>query len=1690
MTDPISILRDSLQKYYLSYLRTAIPLSNAKLDEERDSLFEEMANKDSESLWKLPYFELIPSYPQGCRLSEISSLPKDFASFAKLGLFPPEYLYLHQEKAIRTILDSDKHLLVTTGTGSGKTECFMLPLFASLIKYKQKQTKRSKCVKALLLYPLNALVEDQMARLRKACNTTEARTWIQNACQGDKITFARYTGITPSSRNGSEDSKLLQRNWNDFNSMSDQEVSREIAVKLVNTDPDSSELWNREDILSNQPDILITNYSMLNVMLMRRKEEIIFTNIKQWLNESKSNVFYLIIDELHTYRGTPGTEVAQLLKLLLNRIGCSPNSPQVRILATSASISNEDKKFVCHFFGYGDSEFDKRFVHVDNPKTDSASLISDLELNPNSFLSCNIDDLSSMEASAINQKHQLDTRIRSILRTPCSFHDLVKGLFHCCTDDAEKATQNILCLIKKAVEDDALKLSLRIHYFFRNIDMLYACSNKECSEVSPDFSYSGRMIGKLYSSPIKRCKCGGHVYPLTICRICGEVGFEGFRRKDNTFIDTFSPDEEVDQTKVFLLPFRPEFEGGKWESSSWMRCSFDSKTGKIKESGSRRHGNYLCYIAQNDYPDYCPACEASSPSSNTGRRTNRLSNAPQKTKMPPFTRHSTSRNKVNQLFADRLFKLLKEQELGSHKLILFSDSRQGAAKIAAGIELDHYRDILRSLVVQNLENIKKERESIKEALRSNYLPRRQAFAIGSQLENVLMIKSDTVGDALEGRESALQEIDKRLSIITFNDVSNGIFNKLLELGVCPAGPKPSCYISPDGCIKWYDLINSTNRDFNKDQIDGYKRVLMSELQHEILRVFFPASRRSFEALQLGRICYDESPEDEVANTFIRLLGENNMINGYEYLKTSIPKSITRYFERCGKKASIDSLRNLFSTNGTFVPNYIALSGEHLVVIPYDEKHDKTWICGKCRTIHLQPSNGICVNCLGTLNENSIVNSSDSLSKNYYYLLAKEKDHFRLHCEELTGQTDKVDSITRQRLFQNLLLPNEEFFKNALQIDLLSVTTTMEAGVDIGSLNAVVLCNVPPQRFNYQQRVGRAGRRGSAWSFALTIAGSNSHDYAYFNDPQPIISGDPAPLYIDIDNKTIIKRMVQKEILRRAFKSLSLSPDSSSVHGDFGKTIEWTETRRNKIQSYIDKNQDVLCDIIKVVSCGSVLSKEEIESIQRDISHNLCKEISLCANNRKEFPQELLSEVLANAGILPIFGFPTKTRNLYLQRPRELPTRENVIVQELEKAINSFAPGNEVVKDKKVYTVSGLVDWTRQNGRICSEDGRGFQRIVFSCPECGYFRFLENKQELTKCPVCNYSTDPISTFTPLGFCVETQTKNYNEKMNLVTPNYKTQIYHDIKKEDFISIENTNLTAAGKIDAQIYLLNDNGGELFHFTEDTNCPGKWKIIDKDSQNDIFTEDAGLLASRTTSVLCLRLHKIPAELDLNPLSKNVASAYVSMGFLLRKAACDFLDINTNELDVDFHAVKSVDDSSLDESLVGEIFLSDKMENGAGFCDYLLRETKCIKENLLDVFVSSKSSHMRNFFDNHDCFLSCYKCLKDYYNQYRHDLLNWRLGMDLVYLASNPDIQICFALPHWKQFVSKYFTSARIFDRNYLLLDHANKILIKHPLWSSLYVEQLKQNGHLDDYSVKPVFSYISDMSGTDLSSVCSMEL
>ena len=313
-----------------------------------------------------------------------------YKAFCVAGLVGDFPLYQHQIDMIKNYAIG-KNCIITTGTGSGKTESFLLPLFAYLTKqisiWKLKPEKESKfnwfidstrhtnngtahytakpqrenstrkaSIKAIILYPMNALVDDQMTRLRKALDSKEAESFYSEFCENHRIYFGQYNGATPISSeiNSQEKHNELREKlnelllyWNKINEVIvSGYLSQDEIEDIIYTSQKigGSELLSRYDMQETPPDIFITNYSMLNIMLMRNREDSIFVKTKEWLAEDKeNNIFHLIVDELHLNRGSSGTELALLLKLVEYRLGLYPGHPQLKVLASSASLDPNDE---------------------------------------------------------------------------------------------------------------------------------------------------------------------------------------------------------------------------------------------------------------------------------------------------------------------------------------------------------------------------------------------------------------------------------------------------------------------------------------------------------------------------------------------------------------------------------------------------------------------------------------------------------------------------------------------------------------------------------------------------------------------------------------------------------------------------------------------------------------------------------------------------------------------------------------------------------------------------------------------------------------------------------------------------------------------------------------------------------------------------------------------------------------------------------------------------------------------------------------------------------------------------------------------------------------------------------------------------------------------------------------------------
>ncbi len=432
----------------------------------------------------------------------------------------------------------------------------------------------------------------------------------------------------------------------------------------------------------------------------------------------------------------------------------------------------------------------------------------------------------------------------------------------------------------------------------------------------------------------------------------------------------------------------------------------------------------------------------------------------------------------------------------------------------------------------------------------------------------------------------------------------------------------------------------------------------------------------------------------------------------------------------------------------------------------------------------------------------------------------------------------------------------------------------------------------------------------------------------------------------------------------------------------------------------------------------------------------------------------------------MFGFPTRVRSLYHSEPRRLPAEE-AIGRNLEIALSQFAPGSQTVKDKTVHTSVGVVDYHWDRGRVVTGDGRGFRAEVGKCDTCGALLANPGPDEQT-CSICGSSFYAcVEAWEPKDFMTEPGGEtDFDGSFDWTPRAGAVRLCSDTPRGELHVAKGTNL-AYSSMEGEVRSVNDNGGDLFQF-EKLRSPRVWVVRGELQADWQETSTAGsgvsvaLLAKRFAELLLLRQHAVPAALELSRVDAGgvdaggvyARAAYLSWGFLLRSAACASLDIDTDELEVNIRPVRERGGTCW------EVYLMDRLENGAGYASHLAQESN-LRRHLLDPLLPGGSVRELLVGDDHaECDSSCYDCLRDYYNGEIHSILDWRLGLDLAELAADGAFVPSLSAGHWTKVVDLAQASLqRILGEGQpgrfgglpglLEPDGRPQVLLVHPLWS-----------------------------------------
>ncbi|MGW2204493.1 helicase-related protein [Streptomyces sp. NPDC001774] len=660
-------------------------------------------------------------------------------------------------------------------------------------------------------------------------------------------------------------------------------------------------------------------------------------------------------------------------------------------------------------------------------------------------------------------------------------------------------------------------------------------------------------------------------------------------------------------------------------------------------------------------------------------------------------------------------------------------------------------------------------------------------------------------------------------------------------------------------------------------------------------------------------------------------------------------------------------------------------------------------------------------------------------EDYYAWMARNGiGKFRLNTAELTGQTDRIEAQGRQARFQGVFL-NEAEHVLPDTLDVLSVTTTMEAGVDIGPLSVVLMANMPPTRFNYQQRVGRAGRRDSPVALAVTVCRGRSHDEHYFQDPKRIADAPTPRPYLSTEMRDIYQRILTAEVLRRAFEAVRANaPDDATpdptrnVHGQFGLAQDWPSVNRD-IQAWIDAE----CDQVRALA-AALASRTRGSGTVDDAVHwvaaDLVGDITRIASSHRGHRD--LSQRLAEAGLLPMFGFPTSARYLYTNRPHESYPwpPAGAVDRSLDIAIAQFAPGAETVKDGKVHTAVGIVAY-EPHGKSPSAtaDPLGDAQPIGLCRACGH---LSEGVEppigpdcgtrvsfCTACGADDGSYREVELRVPAGFFTGGTSRDFDGNFAWRARSLSPRTAADLDTGAPRRLAADGIVVhAGK--GRRYAVNDNGGRLFEFVPvrptskwsgafveaEAATYAPWLSSDRAADGEriitaigaVQQTDLFLLGPKAGEIpalgLRLNLACVPQSTEFPDDRSGRRAAWYSLAALLRVSAGDILQVQPNEIAAGIHGAGSA--SSQARTFA---FLSDTLDNGAGYCTHLAEP---------DVFHQLMESVDRNLekfragAHGLDCRGSCYECLRDYTNRAYHTLLDWRLASDLLAIlrSTRPD--------------------------------------------------------------------------------------
>ena len=1161
--NPLTFNRQVLQQF-LRYQRTTFPLADPDLAKQA-AVFLDPSNPESTPLRAEPWLSVSRPFETGRSLAELTDAPTPLEQRvhpAILSLFNMPNLYAHQDDALCSLM-ANRNVLVSTGTGSGKTEAFLLPIIDHCLKLRDAGEPDG--LTALLIYPMNALASDQLDRLR-------------GLLAGTGISYGLYVGLTPHEE--ADVSNVIQlkdgEGGEELQELREKNVDRhELTVVPF------EERLSREAMAERPPRILLTNVNQLELLLTRGKDHGIFRD---------APLKYLVMDEAHTYTGARGAEVAALIRRL-KAISKPPESGLLSIgtsaTLTDPNLDSEDpdlpaKLFAHRFFGVDVDSVDvigERYQEENwpSPDPDSGPLGSEGPSLHDNILACIEEDI---DVEAINEllpalslqplthgdsgkqlhdqllKHPVVQAIGKALTEPRSLSDTVSQVWDILgrsslPDDRDQHEVLLfMALAAIAVDGDTPLLRPTIHAFIQGLQGMAGTlgDHKEnptqCAiELHPSEKAARENI------PHDGTETPLHPFPMLCCPSCGQHVLEAFvddlvmektqisggQAHDTNILWKRQPDELAEHR--ILLTNRFVVEEASEEESIEDRLD------------RRRHPVHVCRgcgSLHDSTQNHCSGCglgqsllpmwaltNAGTQSGATGRILVCPSCKARGFDYPSLRREPYRPIKAIGVADVHILgqEMLRAADKGHRKVIIFSDNRQDAA-FQAGWMRDHARRYrLRQVLFNQLRSLHEENDT--------------PVAIGDLVQAIHSHLSDT-GDG----ELARQLVPEVFASEVEEAFSNRLKKELMRyLHMFVIRELATSARQRMGLEAWglmlavYHGLNEEDEDIKNSataiglSASDLVSVLNSLLDHlRRKRIFY------YEAEHIFTRSWHNGCE-EVQKKYINLLPPPV---GIKLQKSELEKGNTKivgFITEIGQTHAYGYLRKLFGeadhakpatqavwdllvSKGWLEPVTVLdakgkamkgmaglyqVSASKMGLVP----HDHRYRCDTCRQVW--PRSGpqrICIthNCKGRC-------SKEYLSEDNYDLSLLLGELVILTPEEHTAQVPSEQREVIERSFKD---PNGS-------VNCLVATPTLEMGVDIGALDIVMMRNVPPLPSNYWQRAGRAGRR-HRMAVSVTYCRINPHDAYFFEDPGRLLVGRILPPRLNLRNPVLVRKHAHAVIL--------------------------------------------------------------------------------------------------------------------------------------------------------------------------------------------------------------------------------------------------------------------------------------------------------------------------------------------------------------------------------------------------------------------------------------------------------------------------------------------------------------------------------------------------------------------------------